>query len=175
MIGVRRISGAGRGLLVVGAGLLLLSLFGALFFPSMGVFNWFTISGNRPELLAGSYTGIQVTELLNTLANGPYLWIAFAWLLVCAGTAIAIAGIGQKTPHFGTTGVVVLLLYAALLFLVAYKYNQQSPSTTAAISIGYGFVMSVAAAILIEAGARLPAPVPTRARVPAAGAGQEKA
>src|SRR5881396_1014108 len=120
MVGMRRISGAGRGLLVLGAALLLVSLFGNALFPASTYFNWFTISGSRPELPAGTYTGIHATELLNTLANGPYMWVAFGWLLVCVTAAIAIAGIGQRTRHFGTLGILVVLLYAALLFVVAY-------------------------------------------------------
>ena len=88
MVVMRRISGAGRGLLVLGAALLLVSLFGNLVFPSTYV-AWFTLSGNQPQLPAGAYTGIQVTELLNTLVSGPYLWIAFGSLLVSAAAAIA--------------------------------------------------------------------------------------
>src|SRR5437016_6148981 len=71
MVVMRRISGAGRGLLVLGAALLLVSLFGNLVFPSTYV-AWFTLSGNQPQLPAGAYTGIQVTELLNTLVSGPF-------------------------------------------------------------------------------------------------------
>jgi hypothetical protein len=174
MVGMRRISGAGRGLLAFGAALLLVSLVGNLFFPSVTYFTWFTISGNQPELPAGSYTVIQATDLLNKLGNGPYMWIAFGWLLVCATAAIAIAGIGQKTRHFGTSGILALLLYAALLFVGAYQYNRQAPGGDAAISIGYGFVVAVVACILIEAGARLPSAVPIRRHVPAVGSDQEK-
>src|SRR5467141_215062 len=174
MLGSRRLSGLGRGLLAVGAGGLLVSLFGNLFFPSVSYFSWFTISGTRPELPAGSYTAIQATDLLNALANGPYMWIAFGWLLACAGAAIAIAGIGQKTRNFGLSGILVLLLYAALLFVGAYQYNQLAPGGDAAISIGYGLVAAVASCAVIEAGARLPSAVPTRARVPAV-AGPDKA
>ena len=136
---------------------------------------WFTLSGNQPALPAGSYTGIQATELLNTLVSGPYLWIAFGSILVCVAAAIAIAGIGERTRHFGTFGIIVLLLYAALLYIAAYQYNQQAPAGDAAISIGYGLIVAVVACVLIEAGARLPSAVPTRPRVPAMAAGREKA
>ena len=174
MVVMRRISGAGRGLLALGAALLLVSLFGSLVLPSTYV-TWFTLSGNQPALPAGSYTGIQATELLNTLVSGPYLWIAFGSILVCVAAAIAIAGIGERTRHFGTFGIIVLLLYAALLYIAAYQYNQQAPAGDAAISIGYGLIVAVVACVLIEAGARLPSAVPTRPRVPAVAAGREKA
>src|SRR5256884_3018256 len=176
MVVMRRISGAGRGLLVLGAALLLVSLFGNLVFPSMMTyFTWFTLSGNQPALPAGPYTGVQATDLLNTLVSGPYLWIAFGSLLVCVAAAIAIAGFGERTRHFGTFGIIVLLLYAALLYIAAYQYNQQAPAGEAAISIGYGLILAVVACVLIEAGARLPSAVPTRPRVPAVAAGPEKA
>ena len=171
MVVMRRISGAGRGLLGLGAALLLVSLFGSLVLPSTYV-TWFTLSGNQPALPAGSYTGIQATELLNTLVSGPYLWIAFGCLLVSVAAAIAIGGIGQRTRHFGTFGVLVLLLYAGLLYVAAYQYNQQAPGGNAAIAIGYGFLTAMAASVLIEVGARLPSAVPVRARVPAVGSGR---
>ena len=174
MVGFRRISGAGRGLLVLGAALLLMSLFGSVLLPSLPLSGWFTISGTRAELPAGPYTAIHATQLLNNLANGPYAWIAFGWLLVCAAAALAISGIGERTRNFGTSGILVLLLYAAILFVAAYQYNQAAPGGDAAISIGYGFVVAVIACILIEAGARLPSTVPSRRRVTAAGTGQEK-
>jgi hypothetical protein len=174
MVGFRKISGAGRGLLVLGSALLLTSLFGSILVPSLPGSTWFTISGTRRELAAGSYSGIQITQLLNTIANGPYAWIGFAWLLVCAAAAIAISGIGERTRNFGTSGIVVLLLYAAILFVAAYQYNQQAPGGDAAVSIGYGFVLAVIACALIEAGARLRSAVPARRRVPAVGVGQER-
>ena len=175
MVVMRRISGAGRGLLVLGAALLLVSLFGSLVLPSTfpsTYVTWFTLSGNQPQLPAGSYTGIQVTELLNTLVSGPYLWIAFGSLLVSAAAAIAIGGIGERTRHFGTFGVLILLLYAGLLYVAAYQFNQQAPGGDAAISIGYGFLTAMAACVLIEAGARLPSAVPVRPRVPAVSSGR---
>ncbi len=173
MVVMRRISGAGRGLLVLGAALLLVSLFGNLVFPSMMTyFTWFTLSGNQPALPAGPYTGVQATDLLNTLVSGPYLWIAFGSLLVCVAAAIAIGGIGERTRHFGTFGVLVLLLYAGLLYVAAYQYNQQAPGGDAAIAIGYGFLTAMAACVLIEAGARLTSAVPVRSRVPTVGAGR---
>jgi hypothetical protein len=108
------------------------------------------------------------------LANGPYAWIAFGWLILCAAAAIAIGGSGERTRNFGTSGILVLLLYAGLLYLAAYQYNQQAAGGNAVISVGYGFVVAVVACILIEAGARLPSAVPIRRHVPAVGSGQEK-
>jgi len=168
MVGVRRLSGAGRGLLVLGAALLLVNFFGIALLPSLPSLPWFTVSGNRPELPVGSYDALQATQLLNQLANGPYAWLAFGLLLVVAMAGIAIAGIGERTRHFGTAGILVLLIYAAVLYLAAYQYNQQAAGSNAAITIGYGFVLAVIACALIEAGARWPSPVPMRARVPTA-------
>src|SRR5437879_11457963 len=161
LVVMRRCSGAGRGLLVLGAALLLVSLFGNLVFPSTYV-AWFTLSGNQPQLPAGAYTGIQVTELLNTLVSGPYLWIAFGCLLVSAAAAIAIGGIGERTRHFGTFAVLILLLYAGLLYVAAYQYNQPAPGGNAAISIGYGFLTAMARGVLIEAGRGPPTGGPAR-------------
>ena len=168
MVGVRRLSGAGRGLLVLGAALLLVNFFGIALLPSLPSLPWFTVSGNRPELPVGSYDALQTTQLLNQLANGRYAWLAFGLLLVVAMAGIAIAGIGERTRHFGTAGILVLLIYAAVLYLAAYQYNQQAAGSNAAITIGYGFVLAVIACALIEAGARWPSPVPMRARVPTA-------
>ena len=168
MVGARRLSGAGRGLLVLGAALLLVNFFGIALLPSLPSLPWFTVSGNRPELPVGSYDALQTTQLLNQLANGPYAWLAFGLLLVVAMAGIAIAGIGERTRHFGTAGILVLLIYAAVLYLAAYQYNQQAAGSNAAITIGYGFVLAVIACALIEAGARWPSPVPMRARVPTA-------
>src|SRR2546427_18981 len=136
---LRRNSRAGRALLVLGAALLLVSLFGNLVFPSTYV-TWFTLSGNQPQLPAGAYTGIQVTELLNTLVSGPSLWIAFGCLLVSAAAAIAIGGIGERTRPFGTFGVLVLLLYAGLLYVAADQYNQHAPAGKATVAIGDRFL-----------------------------------
>ena len=168
MVGARRLSGAGRGLLVLGAALLLVNFFGIALLPSLPSLPWFAVSGNRPELPVGSYNALQTTQLVNQLANGPYAWLAFGLLLVVAMAGIAIAGIGERTRHFGTAGILVLLIYAAVLYLAAYQYNQQAAGSNAAITIGYGFVLAVIACALIEAGARWPSPVPMRARVPTA-------
>src|SRR5438034_10915609 len=135
MVVMRRISGAGRGLLVLGAALLLVSLFGSLVLPSTfpsTYVTWFTLSGNQPQLPAGSYTGIQVTELMNTLVSGPYLWISFGSLLVSAAAAIAIGGFGERTRRVRTFGVLILLLYAGLLSVCAYLFNQHAPCLHAA-------------------------------------------
>jgi uncharacterized membrane protein (DUF485 family) len=169
-----KISGAGRGLLIFGAALLLLSLLGPVFDSSLPLSTWFTISGSRPDLPAGPYTGLQITRLLNQWAAGPYAWFAFGWLTVCAAAALAISGIGERIRNFGTSGILALLLYAVFLFLAAYQSNQQAPGGNAAISVGYGFVLAVVSCVLIEAGARLPGAVPMRRHAPAAGSGQEK-
>jgi len=168
MVSARRLSGAGRGLLVLGAALLLVNFFGIALLPSLPSLPWFAVSGNRPELPVGSYNALQTTQLVNQLVNGPYAWLAFGLLLVVAMAGIAIAGIGERTRHFGTAGILVLLIYAAVLYLAAYQYNQQAAGSNAAITIGYGFVLAVIACALIEAGARWPSPVPMRARVPTA-------
>src|SRR5436189_6397644 len=103
MVGARRLSGAGRGLLVLGAALLLVNFFGIALLPSLPSLPWFTVSGNRPELAVGSYDALQSTRLLNGIANGPYAWLAFGWLLVVSMAGIAIAGIAERTRHFGTS------------------------------------------------------------------------
>ena len=155
-------------MLVLGAALLLVNFFGIALLPSLPSLPWFAVSGNRPELPVGSYNALQTTQLVNQLVNGPYAWLAFGLLLVVAMAGIAIAGIGERTRHFGTAGILVLLIYAAVLYLAAYQYNQQAAGSNAAITIGYGFVLAVIACALIEAGARWPSPVPMRARVPTA-------
>jgi len=166
MVGVRKISAAARGLLVLGAVVLLISLF---------LFPWFTVTGSRPELPAGTYNGLGSTELLNTLAKGPWAWIAFAWLFISAIVAIAVAAMGRRTHNFGTSGILVLILYFLLLFVAANLVNQQASGANAAVSITYGFVAAVAGSVLIEAGSRLPSPVPTKPGVPAKDLGKEKA
>src|SRR5207302_9960554 len=151
----------------------LVSLFGNLVFPSTYV-GWFTLSGNQPQLPAGSYTGIQVTELMNTLVSGPYLWIAFGSLLVSAAAAIAIGGIGERTRHFGTFGGLILLLYAGLLYVAPDQFHQQAPGGDAAISIGYGFLTAMAACVLIEPRPRLPSAVTVRPRAPRVCSGRSR-
>jgi hypothetical protein len=164
--GVRALSGGGRGLLVVGAAALLASLL----LPQL---TWFSLSGARPELPTGTYTGIQSTRTLQALAEGPYAWIGFAswigfaWLFVCATAAIAIAGIGERTRRFGVSGILILLVYAGLLYFTAYRLNLPISGENAAVSIGYGFVAAVVGCALIEAGSRWPSRVPLRAELPA--------
>ena len=165
MVGVKKISAAARGLLVIGAIVLLISLF---------LVPWFTVAGSRPELPAGSYDGVGSTELLNSLAKGPYAWIALAWLFVSAIVAIAVAAMRRRTHNFGTSGILVLILYAILLFVAANLVNQQASGANASISFGYGFVAAVAGSALIEAGSRLPSPVPMKPAIPASEAGQGK-
>jgi hypothetical protein len=174
-MGMRKLSGGGRGLLVLGAALVLVSVLGYAFYQSSTFFTWFTISGNRTNLPAGSYNGIETTQLLNNVLTVPIAWLALAWLFVCATAAIAVAGMGRPTHNFGLSALLILLLYVALLFLDANVLNQQTSAGTASISLGYGFVVAAIACILIEAGGRLPSAVPTRRRVPTMAPDREKA
>lgn len=160
-----RVSPVARVLLVVGAVLLLYSLF----------LPWFTVTGSRPELPAGTYTGVGSTELLNLLAKGPWAWIALGWLLVCSIVAIAVAALGRRTHNFGTSGILVLVLYAILFLVASNLVNQQAAGSNAGISFTYGFVGAVAGSALIEAGSRFPRPARAKAGVPAQAAGKERA
>jgi hypothetical protein len=167
MNGVRSISGAGRGLLVVGAAGLLASLV-------LPYLTWFTISGTKPELPAGTYTGFQITELLTSLAPGSYSWVgyaawgAFGLLLVAVTAALAVAGMGRRTRNVGTSALLLLLLQGAALYYTAYGLALPPSDTPAILSVGYGFVAAVVGAALIEAGGRIPSRVPTMGGVPAA-------
>jgi|SRR3990170_2313302 len=165
MVETRNVSPLARVLLVLGAAILLLSLF----------LPWFTVAGEEPQLPAGTYTGVGSTDLLNSLGRGPYAWIAFAWLLVCSIVAIAVAALGRRAHHFGTSGILVLVLYAILLFVAANLVNQQASASSAGVSIVYGFVVAVAGSALIEAGSRFPRPVPKKRGVPAEEARKEQA
>lgn len=160
-----RVSPVARVLLVVGAALLLYSLF----------LPWFTVTGSRPELPAGDYTGVGSTELLNLLAKGPWAWIAFGWLLVCSVVAMAVAALGRRTHNFGTSGILVLVLYAILLLVAANLVNQQAAGSNAGISFMYGFVAAIAGSALIEAGSRFPRPARAKVGIPAEVAGKERA
>jgi len=157
MAGMRAISAGGRALVVAGAALLLGSLF---------ALPWFAVSGTRPDLPAGTYGGMGSTALVNTLLSGPWAWIAFLWLVVSAFLAIGISVVGRKTRRIGTSGIVVLLLYAALLVVAPPYLNPQASSGSVSVSFGYGFVAGVLGSALIEAGARWPRPVHARYEVP---------
>jgi len=157
MAGIRAISAGGRALLVAGAAVLLGSLF---------VLPWFTVSGTRPDLPAGTYGGMGSTELVNALLGGPWAWVGFLWLVVAAFLAIGIAAVGRKTRRIGTSGIIVLLLYALLLVLAPPYLNPQASSGTVSVSFGYGFVAGVLGAALVEAGARWPRPVRAQYEVP---------
>jgi len=157
MAGMRAISAGGRALLVAGAVVLLGSLF---------VLSWFEVSGTRPDLPAGTYGGMGSTELVNTLLSGPWGWIAFLWLVISAFLAIGIAAVGRKTRRIGTSGIVVLLLYAVLLVVAPPYLNPQASSGAVSVSFGYGFLAGVLGAALIEAGARWPRPMRARSDVP---------
>lgn len=136
---------------------------------------WFTITGSRADLPAGTYTGVQSTELLNTLAGGPWAWIALGWLLVCSIVAIAVAAVGRRTHNFGTSGILVLVLYAILLLVAANLVNQQAAGSNAGISFSYGFVAAIAGGALIEAGSRFPRPARAKAGALAGAAGKDRA
>ena len=157
MAGMRAISAGGRALVVAGAALLLGSLF---------VLPWFAVSGTRPDLPAGTYGGMGSTDLVNTLLSGPWGWIAFLWLVVSAFLAIGIAVVGRKTRRIGTSGIVVLLLYAVLLVVAPPYLNPQASSAAVSVSFGYGFVAGVLGSALIEAGARWPRAVRARYEAP---------
>ena len=157
MAGMRAISAGGRALVVAGAALLLGSLF---------VLPWFAVSGTRPDLPAGTYGGMGSTDLVNTLLSGPWGWIAFLWLVVSAFLAIGIAVVGRKTRRIGTSGIVVLLLYAVLLVVAPPYLNPQASSGSVSVSFGYGFVAGVLGSALIEAGARWPRPVRAQYEAP---------
>jgi hypothetical protein len=166
MAGVRPLSGAGRGLLVVGAAVLLASML----LPQL---TWFTLSGGGAELPLGTFTAYESTQTLQALAKEPYAWIGFAswigfaWMFVSATAAIAIAGIGERTRRFGISGIVILLVYAGLLYFTAYQLSLPLSGENAAVSIGYGFVAAVVACVLIEIGSRWPSRVPMRAEAEA--------
>src|SRR3989442_3246247 len=149
MAGMRAISAGGRALVVAGAALLLGSLF---------VLPWFAVSGTRPDLPGGTYGGMGSTDLVNALLSGSWGWIAFLWLVVSAFLAIGIAVVGRKTRRIGTSGIVVLLLYAVLLVVAPPYLNPQASSAAVSVSFGYGFVAGVLGSALIEAGAPLARP-----------------
>jgi hypothetical protein len=167
MAGVRGISGAGRGVLLVGAAGLLASLL----VPQL---NWFTISGTKPELPAGTYAGFDFAQLLRSLVPAEYAWVgyaawaAFGLLLVAVTAAIAVAGMGRRTRFVGAGALLLLLIQGALLYLKAYGLGLPPSDTPAILSVGYGFVAAVVGSALIEAGGRLPSRVPTMVPVPAA-------
>lgn len=162
-------SGGGRALLVTGSAVLLASLLLPL--PPL---TWFTLSGATRELPVGTYTGVQITGLLASLVEGPFAligvlaWAGLALLFVSATAAIAVAGMARGTRHIGTLGLLILLLYAGVLYLTAYRLNLPLIGSDAAVSIGYGFVAAVLGCALIEAGGRLPRAVPMRRPVPSA-------
>jgi hypothetical protein len=165
MVGVRSISGAGRGLLLVGAAGLLASLV----LPQLA---WFTISGTKPELPSGTYTGFQTTQLLTSLVSGQYAWVgyaawaAFALLLAAVTAALAVAGMGRRTRNVGSGAILLLLLEGAVLYFMAYGLNLPPSGAPGVLSVGYGFVAAVVGSALIEAGGRLPSRVPTMVGLP---------
>lgn len=139
----------GRVLLLVGAVLLVVGLF----------LPWFTIGGSRQDVVPGDYTGVGLTNLLNDLANGPYAWAAFIWLILVVVFGAASAFVGRKFAMFGTSGILVLILYAILLFVAANLASSQDPSGgTATVSFAYGFFIAIIGSALIEAGARMKKP-----------------
>lgn len=161
----RRLFPAGRALLAIGAVLLLFSLFQP----------WFRLSGAQERLPAGEYTGVGMTTLLNGLAQGPWAWAAFGWLGVCVIAAFAGAIVGRRVASFGTSGILVLVLYAILIFVAANLVNQGASSGLAEVSFVFGFFGAIVGSALIEAGSRVarPAAVPERKPVPATGAAEK--
>ena len=104
---------------------------------------------------------------MRNLANGPYAWAAFFWLILVAVFGVMSAFVGRKFAMFGTSGILVLILYAILIYVAANLASSQDPSGgTATISFAYGFIFAVIGSALIETGARLKKPAP--AAMPAA-------
>lgn len=145
MTEAKRVLPAGRVLLAVGGVMLLVGLF----------LPWLGITGNQAQLPTKDYSGIDATSLLNDLAKGPYAWIAFAWLLIVAFLAFAAAGLARKVANFGTSGVLVLILYAVLVVVAVNLVNQNNTSGSAGIFFEYGFFVALIGAACIEAGMRL--------------------
>jgi uncharacterized membrane protein YhaH (DUF805 family) len=156
MVDTKAVSPTARGLFVIGAALLVVGLF----------LPWFSVAGTQEKLPADTYTGVGTTELLNSLANGPYTWIAFGWLLACAVIALIVAVVGRRAHNFGTSGVLVLVLYALLLYVAANLVNQQSAGANASVSLAYGFVVAIVGSALIEAGSRYPRPTAKKGPTP---------
>ena len=159
----KRIFPVGRIVLIVGAGVLLLGVF----------LPWFHLGGTNPQLPAGDYTGVGLTNLLNDLAKGPYAWAAFAWLVVVVVLAVVAALMGRKFSNFGTSGVLVLVLYAILIYVAANLSNQSSSSGSGDVSFAYGFFPAIIGAALIETETRMAKPKPM-AEAPPAAAGPAK-
>jgi len=77
------------------------------------------------------------------------------------------AFVGRKFAMFGTSGILVLILYEILIYVAANLASSQDPSGgTTTISFSYGFFLAVIGSALIETGARLKKPAP--AAMPAA-------
>ncbi|MGQ0797986.1 MAG: hypothetical protein ACT4OI_09035, partial [Methanobacteriota archaeon] len=106
--------------------------------------------------------------------QGPWAWAAFGWLGVCVIAAFAAAIVGRRVTSFGTSGILVLVLYAILLFVAANLVNQGASAGLAEVSFAFGFFGAIVGSALIEAGSRVarPAPEPERKPVPAAGSGE---
>jgi len=138
----------GRVVLLVGAVLLIVSLF----------LPWFVIGGSQQRLPAGTYDGVGITNVLNTLAQGPYAWAAFAWLILVVVFGVTSAFVGRKFSMFGTSGILVLALYAILIFVAANLINQGVTSGAATVGFAYGFFLAIIGSALIETGARLKKP-----------------
>ena len=164
----RRLFPAGRAALGVGALLLLVSLF----------LPWFVVTGAQERLSAGTYTGVGSTTLLNDLAQGPWAWAAFGWLTVCVIAAFTSATMGRRVTNFGTSGILVLILFAILVYVAANLINEGVTAARADVTFAYGFFSALVGSALIETGTRIarPAGPPERKPVPAtAAADTEKA
>jgi len=123
----------GRVVLLVGAVLLIVSLF----------LPWFVIGGSQQRLPAGTYDGVGITNVLNTLAQGPYAWAALAWLILVVVFGVTSAFVGRKFSMFGTSGILVLALYAILIFVSANLINQGVTSGAATVGFAYGFFLAI--------------------------------
>ena len=146
----RRTSPVGRALLAVGA----VSLAASVFLP------WFSISGDSSEIPPSDYTGVTATDLLNRLAQGPWTWAAFGWLIVVVVIAFVSAGSGRTFANLGTSGILILVLYFILVAVSINLTNQAGTSGSASIELAYGFLVALTGSALIEVGTRIPKPKP---------------
>lgn len=146
-------------------GRLLLAVGGAMLLVGVLVLPWFSIGGQQADFPPGDYDAYKTSDRLNVLSDGPWAWLAYAYLFVVVILAFLFAGLGRKISNFGTSGILVLLLYAILVYVAIDLINRNATGGLATFGIAYGFVVAFVGTILIEVGSRLtkvapPAPVP---------------
>jgi len=158
----KRLFPTGRLLLAVGGGLLLV---GVLLLP------WFSVGGQQADFPPDDYDAYAVSDRLNVLSDGPWAWIAYAYLFVVVILAFLFAGLGRKISNFGTSGILVLILYAILVYVAIDLINRSATAgALATFGIAYGFVLAFVGTILIEVGSRLTKVVAPAVPTPAAAA-----